>query len=67
MRVGWKCDSPHGGVISIRKICQLRERCGGHGGCEGVWEGETDVKKWDNPQVVVKGIGKVLVDGEVSW
>ena len=27
-----KCWSPNGGVTSIRKVCQLMERCGGHGG-----------------------------------
>ena len=24
------------GVTSIRKVCQLMERCDGHGGCKGV-------------------------------
>ena len=26
-------------MTSIRKVCQLMERCDGHGGCKGVWEG----------------------------
>ena len=32
MTVIRKCGSPKGGVISIRKMCQLMERCDGHGG-----------------------------------
>ena len=27
------------GGTSIRKVCLLMERCDGHGGCKGVWEG----------------------------
>ena len=27
-----KCDSHQGGVKGIRKVCQLIERCDGHGG-----------------------------------
>ena len=27
-----KCDSHQGGVKGIRKVCQLMERCNGHGG-----------------------------------
>ena len=27
-----RCDTPQGGVKDVRKICQVMERCGGHGG-----------------------------------
>ena len=27
-----RCDSPKGGVKDLRKMCQLMERCDGHGG-----------------------------------
>ena len=39
MTVVRKCDSYQGGVKSIRKVCQLMERCDGHGGCKGLCEG----------------------------
>ena len=37
-----KCDSHQGGVKGVRKVCQLMERCDGHGGgavrvCGKVW------------------------------
>ena len=32
MTVVRKCASHQGGVNSIRKVCQLMERCDGHGG-----------------------------------
>ena len=32
MRVVRKCGSSMGGVPSIRKVCQLMERCDGHEG-----------------------------------
>ena len=32
MTVVRKCDSYQGGVTYIRKVCQLVERCDGHGG-----------------------------------
>ena len=32
MTVIRKCDSHHGGVKGIRKVCQLMERCDSHGG-----------------------------------
>ena len=38
MIVTRECDSPKGGVSSIRKVTQLMERCDGHGGFKGVWE-----------------------------
>ena len=60
-----KCGSSKGGVSSIRKICQLMERCDGHGGCKGVREGVITLR-WDSPQGGLKGIRKgVSVDGEV--
>ena len=27
-----RCDSPQGGMKDVRKVCQLMERCDGHGG-----------------------------------
>ena len=27
-----RCDSPHGGVKYVRKVCQLMDRFDGHGG-----------------------------------
>ena len=35
MTVVRKCGSSKGGVSSIRKVCQLMERCDGHGGMCG--------------------------------
>ena len=32
MTVFRKCDSHQGDVKGIRKVCQLMERCDGHGG-----------------------------------
>ena len=32
MTVNWKCDSHQGGVTGIGKVCQVMERCDGHGG-----------------------------------
>ena len=32
MTVDRECDSSKGGVSSIRNVCQLMERCDGHGG-----------------------------------
>ena len=39
-------DSPKGGVLSIRKVCQLIDRCDGHVRMEG------DVGRCDNFQEV---------------
>ena len=44
-----ECDSPKGGVTRIRKMCQLMERCDGHGGCKGVWEGVITFRRCDSP------------------
>ena len=41
----------------IKQECQLMERCHGHdhgGGGEGVWEGETVVRRCDSSQGGVK-------------
>ena len=39
MTVFRKYGSPKGGAASIRKVCQLTERCGGHmGGVKGCGE-----------------------------
>ena len=27
-----RCDTPQGGVEDVRKVCQVMERCDGHGG-----------------------------------
>ena len=27
-----RCDSPQGGGKDVKKVCQLMERCDGHGG-----------------------------------
>ena len=27
-----RCDIPQGGVKDVRKVCQVMERCDGHGG-----------------------------------
>ena len=27
-----RCDTPQGGVNDLRKVCQMMERCDGHGG-----------------------------------
>ena len=27
-----RCDTPQGGVKDVRKVCQMMERCNGHGG-----------------------------------
>ena len=35
MTVVRMCDSHQGGVKGIRKVCQLKERCNGHEGCNG--------------------------------
>ena len=32
MTVVRKCDSRQGGVKGFKKVCQLMERCDGHGG-----------------------------------
>ena len=50
MTVVRKCGSNQGGVKCIRKVCQLIERCDGHGGV---------VRKCDIHQRGVKGIRKV--------
>ena len=44
--------SYQGGVKGIRKVCQLMERCDGHEGCKGVWEGVISFRKCDTPQEV---------------
>ena len=49
MTVVRKCDSYQGGVKSIRKVCQLMERCDGHGGCKGVCEGVITFRRCDSP------------------
>ena len=38
------------GVTSIKKVCQLMERCDGHGGCKGVWEGVITLKRHNSHQ-----------------
>ena len=50
MIVTRECDSPKGGVSSIRKVSQLMERCDGHGGCKGMWEGVKTFRRCDTPQ-----------------
>ena len=27
-----RCDTPHGGLKDVRKVCQVMERCDGYGG-----------------------------------
>ena len=47
----------------VRKVCQVMERCDGHGGgYKGAWGGVTVVRKCDSHQGGVKGMS---VDGEV--
>ena len=41
------------------EICQLNERCDGHGGCKGVWEGVITFRMGDSPLGGVKYIRKV--------
>ena len=51
MTVVGKCDSHQGDVKSIKKVCQLMERCDDYG--------ETVTKCYSYYQVGVKGIKKV--------
>ena len=44
---------------SLRKVCQLIERCDGHGGCKGVWEGLIPFRRCDSLQGGVKYVRKV--------
>ena len=43
----------------IRKVCQLMEKCDGHGGCKGVWEGVVTFKRCDSPYGVLINVKKV--------
>ena len=45
---------------SIRKVCQLMERCDGYGGCKGVLEGVITFKRYDSPQGGVKIVRKLM-------
>ena len=49
-----------GSVKDIGKVCQLMERCDGHGECKGVWEGVITFRRCDSPQGGVKDVRKVL-------
>ena len=48
-------------IREVSKVCQLMERCDGHGGdvSKGVWEGVITFKKCENHQGGVKGVTKV--------
>ena len=46
-----KCDSHQEGDKVIKTVCQLMERCDGHGGCKGVWEGVITFRRCENHQV----------------
>ena len=46
-------------MTSIRKVCQLMERCDGHRGCKGVWEGVITFKRYDSPRGGVNIVRKV--------
>ena len=37
----------------VKKVCQLIERCDGHGGggCKGVWDGVITFRRCENHQV----------------
>ena len=48
-----------GGVTNITKVCQLMERCDGHGGCKGVWEGVITFSRCESPQGGVKYVRNV--------
>ena len=62
-----KCGSSTGGVSSIRKGCQLMERCDRHGGCKGVWEGVITSRRCDGHQVGLEDVRKVCqLSGSVS-
>ena len=38
-------------MTSIRKVCQLMERCDGHGGnVKGIRQGVTTFNRYDNPK-----------------
>ena len=43
----------------MRKICRLNERCDGHGGCKGVWEGVITFRMGDSPPGGVKYVRNV--------
>ena len=48
-----------GGVTGFRKVCQLIERCDGHGGRKGVLEGMISFRRCDSPQGGVKDVKKM--------